>query len=252
MTPRLFHACLPLSLLAAGCVVSLGGRDHVHHLTVDGVELTEKHLEHLNIAGWHAQGLSITCGMGDIRVEPTDGANRIEVVVHEFSEGDAWAVYEKGVLSSRSQSGKPSALGDVVVYTNDPLPRLALTTGMGDVTVLAIRVSGKVTVTSGMGDIEVHDLLEATELALETGMGDVDVLRAACTKLAAESGMGDVDVVGVRCKEANLEAGMGDVDVRSSGFGHLRARTGMGDVSLRESTWTSSDLDSGLGEIDVD
>ena len=236
----------PLFLLAAsGCHIGFD-----RGIVVDGVRLEEKHQEVLDIGEWSSAGLSIESHQGDIRIEPTSSATSITLEVYEESLGDAQAAYENGVLIARTRSGKPCAIGDVVVRSAGPIPGLKISTGMGSVSLRDVAVQDVLRVATGMGDIEMRGPGEPKEIELESGMGSVELENARCNRLRAKSGMGDLELAGVTAADAQVSSGMGDVALRRSTFDRVRASTGMGDVDCIESTYASGDFDTGLGDVD--
>ena len=233
------------SLLLFGCHITFG-RSSVE---VDGVELPAEHTETLEIAAWSASGLMVDSPLGDLRVEPTDGPSTITVTLYEVEVGDATAFYEEGKLISRTSSGEPSGIGQVIVRSNGPIPSLTLTTGMGDITITDVHVTDTAKLETGMGDIEVDGIGSVDRIEANSGMGDVEVAGASCRTLTVSSGMGDVDVRGVSASEGSLSSGMGDIDIRRSDFEQLSANTGLGDVKCRETTYGRGELDTGLGSV---
>jgi len=242
---------LPLALCSlslAGCHLSFGS----HALRVDGVELPVQHTETLDVGAWPANGLTVQAVQGDVRLEPTSGANAITVELHEVVHGDATAFFRDGELVAHTSSGEPAAIGRVVVRSNGPIPSLDLSTGMGDVEVDGIRVERSVEVSTGMGDVTLRGIGRLERIVASTGMGDVLIDGAECRGLSLSSGMGDIDVRGVSADEADLSSGMGDVDVRGSTFDRLDAETGLGDVRCRATTYRSGELDTGFGDVSSD
>ena len=237
-------ALLLLASLSSGCYLS------TNSIVVDGVKLEEKHEEVLEVEQWSSLGLTVGSAQGDIRIEPagSDGANVIEVVIHERVLGDGYAVLEGEKLVSKSKSGDPTAIGKVIVRTN-LLPRVHASTGMGDVTIVDVSVTDSVQLDTGMGDIDVSNAGSPKRLHTHTGMGDIEVARTSCGDLVAESGMGDVEVLRVLAEKGVCSSGMGDVELDHCSFGQIDASTGMGDVDCIETTYDKGDFDSGLGKV---
>lgn len=243
-------AALPLLLAtlagtSAGCHVSMGWGSN---LVVDGVELEERHDEVLEVPSWGPEGLTVESAMGDVRVEAAraDEPTSIRVVVHEKVPGDARAVLEGGRLFTRSASGDPSAVGDVVVRTGD-LPRLAISTGLGDVELRDVAVEVVLTIETGKGDIAVVGAGAPERVVVATGLGDIELARLSCRELRAESGLGEVEARAVQGDSAKLSSGLGDVELEDCSFRALDASTGLGDVECVRTTYEVGDLESGLG-----
>lgn len=235
----------PLFLLAAsGCHIGFD-----RGIVVDGVRLEQKHEEVLDLTEWSSTGLEIESHQGDIRIEPTAGATSITLEVYEENLGDARAAYENGVLVARTKSGRPCAIGDVLVRTAGPIPRLEISTGMGDVTLRDVAVQEVLRVVTGMGDIEASGPGVPREIELESGMGSVELENARCTRLRAKSGMGDLDLAGITAADAEISSGMGDVELRNSTFEQVKASTGMGDVDCVESSYVNGNFETGLGDV---
>lgn len=238
--PLLFAS---LAGTAAGCHVSLGSS-----LVVDGVRLEERHDEVLEVPRWGPEGLTVESAMGDVRVEAArpDEPTSIRVVVHERVPGDARAVLEGGRLFTRSISGDPSAVGDVVVRTG-ALPRLAVTTGLGDVELRDVAIEDGLTIETGKGDVAVIGAGAPTRVVATTGMGDIELAHLSCGDLRAESGLGDIEARAVQGDSAKLASGLGDVEVEDCSFRALDASTGLGDVECTRTTYEVGELGSGLG-----
>ena len=145
--PALALFALPFLPFAAGCHVAFG----FDHPRVDGVELEESHVETLEASTLPA-GFRVDAALGDIRVEAAEGAPTLVVQVFEKTPGDAQAVFVEGKLVSRSQSGEPSAIGDVTLRIDRPLEHLDVSTGMGDVDCQDVRYE-EASLDSGMGSI---------------------------------------------------------------------------------------------------
>lgn len=236
----------PLFLLAAsGCHLGFD-----RGIVVDGVRLEEKHQEVLDVGEWSSAGLKIESHQGDIRIESTTSSTSITLELYEENIGDAQAAYEDGVLVARTKSGRPCAIGDVVVRSAGPIPDLSISTGMGSVSLRDIAIQEKLRVVTGMGDIDALGPGEPKEIVLESGMGSVELENARCNRLRAKSGMGDLDLSDVTAADAEVSSGMGDVALRRSTFDQVRASTGMGDVDCVESTYASGEFETGLGDVD--
>jgi DUF4097 and DUF4098 domain-containing protein YvlB len=219
-------------------------------IVVDGVRLRAQHEEVLDVPEWSPSGLAIEAHQGDIRVESSSGPTTITLKLHEESPGDARAAYEDGVVVARTKSGKPCAIGDVVVRSARPIPGVRISTGMGDVTLREVGILGALHVTTGMGDVDARDLGEPDEIALESGMGSLELENARCAKLSARSGMGDVEIDAVTAGEADVSSGMGDVTFERSSFQRLKANTGMGDIDCVETSYAEGAFETGLGEVE--
>lgn len=241
---------LPLAaLLASGCVVNLGSHRGDDSLKINGVRLDEKHQETLLPGPWDENGLVIESHQGDIRVEATEGPNRIEVILFEIEPGDAYAVFEAGRLVAHSTTGRQTGIGDVNVFTNGALTALKLNTGLGDINMHGVHVLAEIVMSTGLGDIALCCAGEPTKVSLFTGMGDVSAETSAFGTLVASTGMGDVEVEKISATEATLSTGMGDVDVEECAFDHLEASTGMGDVDCANTACEKTDLSTGMGKV---
>ncbi len=218
-------------------------------VTVDGVHLGSSHEEVLEIESWDARGLMIESSLGDLKIVPTDGPNQIVVTVYERTEGDGRAFYRDGRLMSESDSGEPTAIGEVTVLARDALPSLSLGTGLGDVELKGLTVHGTTDLSTGNGDIELESIRLEGQLTVSTGRGDVEVRDAICDDIRASTGLGDVKVRAVAAQEASFSSGFGDVKVARCDFEYLVADTGFGDVRCSETTYREGSLDTGLGKI---
>ena len=244
---------LGLVLLLTSCVIRVGSSGlqfgpSGDTLEVDGVELPEEHVETLDVAAWHEDGLEITAHVGDIEVVRGE-RNTIRLTLHEVSPQDAYAVLEGGKVVVRTTSGQPAAIGDVRVVVAEDLAHLRVDTGLGDVSIERIGVRGELHANSGLGDVEVSAEGRASQVVVTSGLGDLEVKGAACDWMKASTGMGDVQVSAVEASSGELRSGMGDVRVKASTFERLRATTGMGDVDCRNVTYEEADLDSGMGSV---
>ncbi len=244
-----FAALAVLTLPLASCVISLGnGGDGT--LRVNGVRLNEKHQETILVGHWSAEGLRVESHCGDIRLEPTDGENRIIVTLHERTPGDAYARFEDGVLRSESRNDLQTAIGDVTVYTNCPLPSVVATTGCGDVLAEGVPMQSDVALSTGCGDVELCCGGEPERVVLSSGCGDVSLGNTTCAHLEISTGLGDVELDEVSAKHVELSTGLGDVDVDACAFHHVEASTGLGDIDCDNTSYEKGEFSTGLGHVD--
>jgi hypothetical protein len=233
-------------LLVLGCHLHIDGQ--MSYL-VNGVRLDEQHREVLDVDLWSADALVVELSAGDARVEWTDGPTQIIAVLHEVTEFDAYLEFAGGRLTVETHSGEPARIGDLIVRTSCPLPRLILSSGLGDLTVEGVQIDGELSLSSGAGDVTVRSAGHPLEVELSTGMGDVAVRSLECPALAASTGMGDIALREVTAAVASVSSGMGDVELVLCSFEDLDASTGMGDIDTSGSRYERADLDSGLGSI---
>ena len=140
---------LLLTLSGASCAVSFSPSSEFDH----------EHLESPAITEWPAAGLNLASDFGTVRVETTQGENRLEVVLHEKTPGDASVELIEGRLVLTTKSGEKAGIGHVTLLTRGPLPPLTLSTGMGDVRVDKVEILGSLEASSGMGDVRVQGLV---------------------------------------------------------------------------------------------
>ena len=239
-----------LSVLLTGCVISLGDGDGVFR--VNGVRLDQKHQETVLVGHWSEAGLRVESHCGDVRLEPTDGENRIVVTLHEKTPGDAYARFEDGVLVAGSRGDQQTAIGDVTVYTNGPIPCVDASTGCGDVLAEGVPVESDVTLSTGCGDVKLCCAGRPDKVVLSSGCGDVSLGNTICARLEISTGLGDVEVDEVSAKHVELSTGLGDVDVDACAFHHVEASTGLGDIDCDETTYEKGEFSTGLGSVDRD
>jgi DUF4097 and DUF4098 domain-containing protein YvlB len=240
-------AAVLLATLASSCVISLGGRSD--RIRVNGVRLDEKHVETILPGPWEASGLTIESNQGDVRIDPTEGPNRIVVTLHEVEPGDAHAAFEGGRLLSRSATGRETAIGEVHVFTSSALPTLQIWTGLGDIDMHGVHVESEILLNTGLGDISLCCAGEPEKGILSTGLGDIHVETTAFTTLEAGTGLGDVEIGEITALEACLSTGLGDVEIEGCTIDRLDASTGLGDVDCRGSSSEGANLSTGLGKV---
>ena len=234
-----------LALVTSGCSINID----THGLTVNGTRLDEEHEESLTIDTWHASGLIVDTGMGDVTIEPTSGPNRITATLHEVEEGDARLTYEDGHLGWVTKSGEPAAIGDVEILVADELPALRISSGQGDVDCDRIIVTQDLVLDLGMGDLSLEDTTVGGLASLDTGMGDLSLERVEADTLRGTTGLGDADLEHVTALTAQLSSGMGDICVEHGAFSTLNATTGLGDLVCRDTRYEVGNLDTGLGDL---
>ncbi|MCZ6596483.1 MAG: DUF4097 family beta strand repeat-containing protein [Planctomycetota bacterium] len=235
-------AILLPALLSTSCVISINGWD----------EYDFQHDESLEVGPWSDHGVVVESAFGDIRIEPTAGPNTIVVTLHEKHAGDARASFEDGHLVVTTASGDGSAVGNVLILSNGPLPSARIKSGMGDVELVGVPVEGRIELFTGMGDVLLQDTSTPGRVTMATGMGEVTVRNVECDRIEAASGMGDVDAAWLTADKAELSSGLGDVDIVDCSFGRLEADTGLGDIDCARTTYAHIDLDSGLGSVSTD
>ena len=234
---------LAVAFLASSCVIRLDG------LSFDDDDFDAKHEETLELSAWHARGLRIDTSFGDVTLEPTTGPSRVVAMVHEEELGDGRLVYRDGVLTTVSETGRDSTLGDVTVFVNGSLPHLEVSTGMGDIEARGLRVEGEGVLGSGMGDVELTDFETTGSLELGSGMGDLRLSGVTCADLSVGSGMGSLVCTDVTSGDGDLESGMGDIVLKHCRFDDLEVETGLGDIALTETTYQRRQLSTGLGSV---
>ena len=235
-------AILLPALLGTSCVISIGSWD----------EYDFQHDESLEVGPWTDQGVDVESSFGDVRIEPTSGPNTIVVTLHEKHAGDARASFEEGRLVVTTSSGDDSAVGNVLILSNGPLPSARIECGMGDVELVGVPVEGRIELVTGMGDILLQDSSSPGRITVASGLGEVTVRNVACERIEATSGMGDVTAAFLTADKAELGSGLGDVDIADCNFDRLEAETGLGDVDCVRTTYAHIDLDSGLGSVSTD
>lgn len=238
---------LPLALLGGGCHLRIGSG---HGVEVDGVRLTEHHVETLPLEAWPAEGLAIEAHVGDVVIVRADGPTTLQVEVWERAPGAAHAGVLGGRLEAHAAQG-PCAIGDVTIHTPLTATGLTVATGVGDVRVHGVRLEGAATLTTGLGDIEVREVGSPTSLKLESGMGDIDARTITGAKVVAETGMGDIVLQDVAGPLAACSTGMGDIELVRCTLERVEGETGMGDIEARESSFTERELSSGMGSVRV-
>lgn len=231
------------------------GSCHLHFrsgggVEVDGVHLTDHHVETLSLEGWPAEGLAIQAHVGDVVIVHGDGPTTLEVEVWEREPGAAHARVQEGRLEAHAVKG-PCAVGDVTIHTSATVRGLSVATGLGDVRLRGVRVEGEATLATGLGDVEVREAGSPSLLKLESGMGDVDVRDLSDTKLVVETGMGDVVLVDVAGPLGTCTTGMGDIELLRCRLERVEGETGIGDIEARDSTFSERELSSGLGSVSV-
>jgi len=239
---------LGLAFVSGACVINIPSSQD--QMVVDGKRLEHHHEETLELPAWNAAGLTVQCASGDISCAPTDGPSRVIATVYGIRHGDAFLVYEAGVLKAKSLSGEPTALGDLTLYIHGDLPYLAASTGMGDICARGFGVTGALSLRTGMGDVSVSGVNAVGKAHLATGMGDIDVEHVHAGRLTGSSGMGDVSLRDVDTGDSDVSSGLGDIEIDGSAFNILDAKTGLGDVECNTSTYATGHLETGLGTVD--
>ncbi len=236
---------LAAALLVSSCVISIPTSE----LQFDGVDLEEHHEEELQIQSWHPDGLIVDANIGDVRIEPTSGPTTIIATLHETELGDARLVYEDGELKTETQSGEPSAIGDLLILANGPIPSARVASGMGTVHVQGVRIDRDLKLEAGMGDIVLEGVRAGGKVTFSTGMGDISASDLGCDRVNAESGLGDIELAHVEAGEADVDSGLGDIEVKNCTFDRLDADTGLGDIDCIASSYKRGSLDTGLGSV---
>lgn len=132
------------------------------------------------------QGLVISTGMGDVRLEGVAVSGNLKISI---------------------------GMGDIDVRAAGEPSTVELASGMGDISATGLRCA-HFEAGTGMGDVSV-DGLEATEQAeLSSGMGDVEIERSKGARVKAGTGLGDVDLVESSFDARDLDTGLGRVRER--------------------------------------
>jgi len=245
-----------LILLALGAVIlgATGSSKLVKHFAEEGVEVDDVKLKHrrtIELRVDSADRLIYYAHVGDIRVRPGSGDRAVlSIELIEYEPGDGEAFLERdGSIGTRSKSGKPCALGELIAELPENL-ELELGSGLGDVELEGMDGSRRISVETGMGDIVLEDLSNVGRLEVETGMGEILMGPAKnIEEVDLETGMGSIKVRQVEAEMMDATTGMGGIRFNECHFDKLFAETGMGSVKLKDTVYRDSDLDTGLGSV---
>lgn len=245
-----------LILLAIGAVVlgATGSSRLVKHFAEEGVEVDGyklKHRRQVELSIVIDEDLVYYAHVGDIRLRAGGGGEAVlSIELIEYEPGDAEVFVEvDGTVRTRTQSGKPSVLGELIAE----VPRgisLELGSGLGDVEIEGMDGSRRILVETGMGDIVLEDLRNVVRVDAETGMGEVLLGPGKnLEEVDLATGMGGIKVRQVEADMLDAATGMGGIRFNECHFDKLYAETGMGSVKLKDTFYNDSDLDTGLGSV---
>ena len=170
----------------------------------------------------------------------------LEVEVYEKTENDLVLTFKDGILTGKTKSGKPFAIGNI----KGTLPN-----------------SINVTIDSGAGNVNFSDF-NSQNFNLNLGAGNINIKNCDLNSIIANTGAGNIDIDELNSQNLDINTGAGNIElsevssteiVCNSGVGNIKAynsvaedvefSTGIGNISTSDCRFKKKDLSTGLGRV---
>lgn len=228
--PKILCPLITLLLLTACVEIHIDADDgDWDKVKVDGEVLENKRTIHL-IEDKNYGKFDVDVHHGNIKL--TGGSNYdLEIEVYENVPDDVTLFIEKGILTGKTKSGDPYAIGKIA----GTLPQNA-----------------SIIIDNGAGNITIRDIQnENATINIDIGAGNVDIRDCTVHEIDIDNGAGNFDIAYIRAEEIDIDVGAGNIDLNEVISREIVCDTGVGNIKANKSAAHHIDLDTGVGNISV-